>query len=286
MTYPQKIDLHMHTTISDGTDTPEEILACVKKAGLELFAVTDHDAIKGGIILRQILQEGDPQFVTGTEFSCRDEEGQYHILGYGYDPESAPVRDLVEKGHRIRMGKVQIRLDYLRSEYSFAFPEEEIRKLLSLDNPGKPHIANLMVKYGYAKTKEEAMTEYLNKLRIRLAFLGPEETIAGILAGGGIPVLAHPTYGNGDQLILGEDMDRRLRRLIGYGLQGVEAFYSGFSRKISAEVLGFADRYDLYITAGSDYHGRNKMITPGDTGLEDWPVYPKGLCRFLDAISG
>ena len=99
-------------------------------------------------------------------------------------------------------------------------------------------------------------------------------------------MLAHPTYGNGDQLILGENMDRRLQRLMAYGLQGVEAFYSGFNAKIREEILGFAEQYRLYITAGSDYHGKNKLVQLGDTGLEPDTVYPEGLCRFLEAISG
>ena len=103
MTEPHKIDLHMHTTVSDGTDTPEEIFRNVKESGIELFAITDHDAIKGCEVIRQLRKPEDPQFLTGVEFSCRDEEGQYHILGYGYDPEAESMRTLVEKGHRIRM---------------------------------------------------------------------------------------------------------------------------------------------------------------------------------------
>ncbi len=280
----KKIDLHMHSTVSDGTDTPEELLAGVKEAGIGLFALTDHDAVKGCLLLRQILKPGDPQFLTGVEFSCRDKEGQYHILGYGYDPEAASVRDLVEKGHSIRMNKVTARLELLKSMFGFTFPKEEILELLSQDNPGKPHIANLMVKYDYARSKEEAIKEYLNKLRVQFGYLSPEEAIAGILAGGGIPVLAHPLYGNGDHLILGEDMDRRLRRLKDFGLRGVEAFYSGFTGRMIRSMLRFADQYDLFVTAGSDYHGKNKLVVLGDTGLEPGEEYPERLRRFLEAL--
>ena len=150
-----------------------------------------------------------------------------------------------------------------------------------MDNPGKPHIGNLMVKYGYAETKEQAIREYINKLHFKGEYVRPEEAIRGILASGGIPVLAHPTYGSGDQLILGEDMDRRLRRLMDFGLMGVEAFYSGFTEKIRGELLGFAERYGLYVTAGSDYHGTNKLIELGDTGLQSDTEWPFGLRRFL-----
>ncbi len=284
MVFARKIDLHMHSTVSDGTDTPEEIVARVREAGIGLFSVTDHDAIKAGGIISPLLTEGDPVFVPGVEFSCRDEEGKYHILGYGYDPEAAPIRDLVEKGHRLRMEKVRSRIDFLKSEFGFSFPREELDALFALDNPGKPHIANMMVRCGYAQNKEQAIREFIDLRRFQNEYVRPEEAIDSILHSGGIPVLAHPSYGNGDQLILGEEMDGRLRRLIDFGLQGVEGFYSGFTPRLSGEILSLAGRYGLYVTAGSDYHGTNKMVRLGDTGLNDSDEWPEGLRKFLSAV--
>ncbi len=274
----------MHTTVSDGTDSPEEILARVREAGLGLFSVTDHDAVKGCQTVRSLLREGDPDFLTGVEFSCRDGEGKYHILGYGYDPDSEAIQAVVGLGHRLRMNKVAARMDGLKTRFGVVFPPEEVERLLSLDNPGKPHIGNLMVKYGYAATKEEAIRDYINALGVRTEYVRPEVAIEGILAGGGIPVLAHPAYGSGDQLILGEDMEKRLRRLMGFGLKGVEAFYSGFTEKIRGEMLSLAERYGLYVTAGSDYHGGNKLIELGDTGLDGSSEQPAGLRRFLEDV--
>ena len=285
MAHPRMIDLHIHTTVSDGTDTPEAVLAHVREAGIGLFAVTDHDAVKGCGVIRSIRTTDDPAFLTGVEFSCRDEEGKYHILGYGYDPDAPSIQKLVEIGHGYRMNKVNARLEFLKTEFGFTFPAEEIRQLLALDNPGKPHIGNLMVRYGYAETKEQAIRDYINKLRGRTQFLRPEEAIRGILAGGGIPVLAHPSYGSGDELIVGDEMDNRLRKLLDFGLQGVEAFYSGFTKRLREEVLSLARRYELYVTAGSDYHGANKLVRLGDTGLGDPALWPEGLRRFLTVIS-
>lgn len=279
-----RIDLHMHTTVSDGTDTPEELLENIKAAGITLFSVTDHDAVKSGQILHRILSDGDPMFIPGVEFSCKDEKGKYHILGYGFDPDGAEIQKVVDRGHRLRMKKVTARLEFLQSTFGFSFPQEEITRLLSLDNPGKPHIGNLMVKYGYAQTKEEAITEFINRIHFRSEYLRPEDAIEGILAAGGIPVLAHPFYGSGDDLILGEDMERRLVRLIEYGLRGLEAFYSGFSEKLRAEALFLAEKYDLLVTAGSDYHGTNKLIKLGDTGLDSQDEYPDRLRRFLACL--
>ena len=277
----RKIDLHIHTTVSDGTDTPEGILSCVRAAGIGLFAVTDHDALKGCEKILPALTAEDPAFLTGVEFSCRDEVGKYHILGYGYDPDSNPIRRVVDLGHGYRMNKVKARLDFLEKQFGFRFPEGERSALLALDNPGKPHIGNLMVKYGYAETREKAIREYIDKLRFRSEYVRPEEAIEGILGSGGIPVLAHPVYGSGDQMILGDEMDGRLRRLIDFGLQGVEAYYSGFTAKLREQMLSFASRYGLYVTAGSDYHGANKLISLGDTGLADGDEWPEGLRRFL-----
>ncbi|MBQ7480487.1 MAG: PHP domain-containing protein [Lachnospiraceae bacterium] len=279
-----KIDLHLHTRVSDGSDTPEELIGKVKEAGIELFAVTDHDAVKGCGIVQEALKEGDPLFVTGAEFSTRDDLGKYHILGYHYDPQSKAILDLVEKGHSLRMKKVTGRLEFIKSEFGFTFPEEEIQKLLTLDNPGKPHIGNLMVKYGYAESKEVAINEYINKLHYKEEYVKPEEAIEGILGAGGIPVLAHPFFGSGDELILGNDMDERLKRLMGFGLQGVEAFYSGFSNKFINQMLGLSEKYNLYVTAGSDYHGTNKLVILGDTGLLEGMEPPAGLLRFYSAI--
>ena len=88
MDYTEKIDLHMHTVFSDGTDTPEEIIARVRESGIGLFSVTDHDGIKAASAIPPLLSENGPAFITGVEFSCRDGEGKYHVLGYGYDPDA------------------------------------------------------------------------------------------------------------------------------------------------------------------------------------------------------
>ncbi len=283
-----KVDLHLHTLISDGTDSLEEIIENVRKAELDLFSVTDHDSIKAGIMIPPMLETIEPEqrtaFVRGIEFSCEDELGKYHILGYGYDPAVPGIAEVVEDGHRMRMRKTKARLQFLQNEFQFQFTEEEIHELLSKDNPGKPHIANLMIKHGYAEDIKDAINHYINKKEFQNEHVRPEDAIRGILKSGGIPVLAHPTYGDGDDLILGEEMEKRLQHLISFGLEGVEAYYSGFSPKIQSECLAFADQFDLYVTAGSDYHGGNKMIEIGWTNLEDMAEAPPGLLRFLQDV--
>ena len=285
MKYPAKIDLHMHTRVSDGTDTPEEILQRVREAGIRLFSVTDHDAIKACGIIRPMLKETDPVFINGIEFSCKDEEGKYHILGYGYDPDTQPIVEAVRTGHELRMKKVRYRLDFLKNEFGFRFTQEEVDELLALDNPGKPHIGNLMVRHGYAPDKDTAIEKYINQAHYPDEYLRPEQAIEGILESGGIPVLAHPTFGSGNEIIEGDEMERRLRKLTDLGLQGVEVFYSGFSPERRRENLAFAEKFGLFVTAGSDYHGTNKQIPLGHNHLDlDPEDYPAGLKRFLDTL--
>ena len=283
MITPASIDLHIHTNVSDGTDSPEELLARVRAAGLSVFAVTDHDAMKACTAIRQLLSPGDPRFIPGVEFSCRSGEDKCHILGYGFDPAAAPIAELVEAAHGIRVDKVKKRLAVLKSDHGIAFPEEEIRELLSLPNPGKPHIGNLMVKYGYAETRQQAIREVLNRIRVKAGSIRPEQAIAAILESGGVPVLAHPFFGDGDQHIEGAEMEGRIARLVKSGLLGVEAFYSGFTPEQSEKMLAYAERFGLVATAGSDFHGANKDIPLGMTGLSGDEL-PPPIVRFLEAM--
>ena len=274
------IDLHMHTCYSDGSDTPAAILKKVKEKGIKLFSVTDHDGIRGALSVLKILKPGDPAFICGAEFSCKDALGKYHILGYGYRPYSKYINELVGYGHQLRIKKVAARLDFIKNEFGFCFPEHEIEKIFKLTNPGKPHIGNLMVKYGYADSKESAIELYINKCDVADDYVLPETAIQQILKSGGIPVLAHPVYGNGDQMILGEALRDRVLRLKKTGLKGLECFYSANLPRYTAETLSIAEELGLYVTCGSDYHGSNKLVCLGDISVDAFDDPPKGLVDF------
>ena len=279
-----KIDLHIHTTVSDGTDAPESVIGLVKAAGITVFSVTDHDAIKAGKIIRPLLGKDDPRFVPGVEFSCRDKLGKYHILGYGFDPNSTALNQIVNRGKMLRSEKLLDRVDYLRREFGIELPEDEIFQLLAKSNPGKPHLANLMVQYGFAASFREAMEKYLERLPPAADYIAPEEAIVGIREGGGIPVLAHPVLGSGRERLSAEEMKERLIRLSAVGLEGLEAYYSSFSPEISAWLVSLAEQHHLLVTAGSDYHGTNKSVPLGLTGLPAPSDYPAALRRFLDRV--
>lgn len=283
---PEKIDLHMHTVVSDGTDTAAELIEVVKANNINMFSVTDHDTIEGCRMIRKQLQDNDSGliFLNGVEFSTRDEDGRYHILGYGYDENSPYINDMAYVSHNIRMKKLTERLDFLKDVFSMEFTHSEVSHLEALSNPGKPHIGELMVEKGYADSVDDAINNYLNKRKASEEYVRPEEAIEAIVKSGGVPVLAHPSFGDGNQRITGDDMDARLHKLIGYGLKGVEAYYSEFTKELTEEILGFSKKYDLYVTAGSDYHGKNKKVEIGNTGLGSTKDGGEGLLAFLERV--
>lgn len=275
-----RIDLHMHSTVSDGTDTPSMLLEKVCQAGLLIFSLTDHDAISGNKEILSALKEGDPKFITGVEFSCRDENGKYHILGYGFDPDHEAINEVVNNGHELRLTMMHERVDILKNEYSIPITDEDIQELFSLSNPGKPHLAELLVKKGYAETKKDAFQNYLNKIPDRNRYLRPETAIEAINKSGGKAVLAHPFYGTTTEWISSEELENRVVRLKEMGLSGLEAFHSDLNAENTQEVLSLADKYDLFITAGSDYHGDNKAVKLGQISKEETPfteAFAKGV---------
>lgn len=284
---PQKLDMHIHTTASDGTDGPEELLEKIKRAGIGLFAVTDHDAVKScAVLLRLLREEADgPRFVCGVEFSCRDERGRYHILGYGFDPDGESIRAAVGRAHDIRMEKARARLAGLEAQFGFVFPPRERAALLALDNPGRPHIGLLMTRLGWTENKEQAIEEYIDRVKTPgISALRPQEAIRAIAGSGGVAVLAHAPFGDGGQHVEENELDRRVRALKDMGLEGLECYYSGYTPRLQGEMLGLARRYDLLVSAGSDYHGANKTVRLGETHLDRTNADPR-LAALLERLA-
>ncbi len=160
----------------------------------------------------------------------------------------------MDKGHSIRLKKLAARLEFLKERFGVVFPEKEIKALHDLSNPGKPHLGNLMVKYKYAGSREEAIRDFINKKHFSTQYLSPKEAIEGILASGGVPVLAHPFQYHLD--------DAGLRELIEHcmesGLEGMECRYSGYDAAQTAYLEALAAEYGLVRTGGSDFHGAIK----------------------------
>lgn len=273
-------DLHMHSIYSDGTDTPAALLKKVKAAGIDLFSLTDHDSCDGCAEMQKVLQPDDPAFIYGVEFSCRDNKGKYHILGYGYDPEKSSILEAVQITHSTRMDKAKNRLRFLEENYGFAFSEEEQNEFLALENPGKPHLAKMMLARGYVADKAEAF-RILGGYHGKERYLSPEEAIDAILFADGIPVLAHGILADGSKVLTEEATEERISRLKANGLMGLECYYSGFTELQKSSMLKFAEIYNLFVTAGSDYHGANKTVKLGNTNQPS----PEVMQRFYKALS-
>ena len=270
-----QIDLHMHSTASDGTDTPAELVNKVAQAGIRVFALTDHDTVAGMEGIRSLVPEG-MTFIPGIELSCRMPSGKCHILGYGCDTCSPAFQKILSAGAALRRAKLEKRLDFL-CERGITFPEEEVVRLRNMSSAGKPHLGNLMVKYGYANTKKEAIENTINLCRTESSRVPAKLAVQSILASGGIPVWAHPLGGEGEDEIPEAQFQTMLAELIGYGLRGLECFYSKYPLSRCQWLAGIAEERGLLISGGSDYHGANKSIALGTLNNQKEPVCAKAL---------
>jgi len=255
-------DMHLHTTASDGTDTPEEMMKRVRDAGIRTFALTDHDTIDGAMELAPKVP-GDMTFYRGIEFSCLAKNGKVHILGYNYNPENAVFRDALAFGERQRHRKLDIRIAYLEEKFGIHFSNEELEKLHAIPRPGKPHLADLLVRKGYAANITEAIKKYLNGCRSGISRIGAETAVKAILSAGGIPVWAHPLGGEGEAELPRETFEKTLDELMDYGIQGLECWYSRYTEEQVDFLLAAAKMHGLLISGGSDCHGTRKTIAAG-----------------------
>lgn len=258
-------DLHLHSTASDGTDTPLELLDKIRKSDIDIFSLTDHDTYKGCKEIWDNLKEGDPLFISGIELSCRDELGKYHILGYCFDLTKQSIIDAADYTHNARRAKAEKRFNFLEELHGFEFSQQEKDELMSNENPGKPHFVDLLLKKGYVADKTAGFT-LMDGLHIKDKKLTPEEAIDIILKADGIPVLAHGILEDGSGLLTEEQMSERVKRLKDFGLMGLECYYSSYTPEQTEIMLKMANEYNMLITAGSDYHGSKKTVPLGASG--------------------
>ena len=265
-----RVDLHIHTTASDGADTPRALAEKIAAAGLELFSVTDHDTVAGALEMEAIVPQG-VRYIRGVEFSCVSPAGKCHILGYGYDPDHPAFRGALEEGRRLRLEKLDRRLEQLRRDHGIELTQAERTWLMSLGSPGKPHLGQIIRNRGLAPDLDGAIRGFIRDVPGRDR-IEAKMAIEAITAAGGFPVWAHPLGGEGEKRLTEEKFEALLETLLGYGLRGMECRYSRYGRKESEFLLDHAARLGLTPTGGSDYHGSNKKdIQLGQLGCE-WTV--------------
>jgi predicted metal-dependent phosphoesterase TrpH len=260
-----KIDLHLHTTASDGSDTPSELIAKAKECGIDILAITDHDTLVGSL---EALGIPDPgvKIITGIEFSCHhfgELDFDCHILGYGFDPASPELLAAIAHGREMRLIKLEARLKYLKEHFDIVFPDSDIEWLHSLNSVARPHLGRLLVKYGYVKDMSEAFDRYLKAGGFPDDRIDSKEAITAIKAAGGIPVYAHPIGGEREKRLTRQEVTERIDALIAEGLMGIECYYSRYSELDEAMLLDIALEKGLLVSGGSDYHGENKTVKLG-----------------------
>ena len=264
------VDLHIHTTASDGADTPAQLAQAVRAAGLRLFSVTDHDTLDGALEMEHLVPPG-VRYIRGVEFSCADPAGKCHILGYNYDPDHPALRAALEEGRQLRRRKMELRLDRLRRDFGVTLTAEEAQWLLSRKSPGKPHLGRILLDRGMASTLDGAIQNYIRDVPGRDR-IDAKTAIEAITASGGFPVWAHPLGGEGEKRLSPEKFESLLSALTAYGIRGMECRYSRYSAGEAEFLLDRARALGLTPTGGSDYHGSNKCgIVLGGLGCQ-WDI--------------
>ena len=255
------VDLHIHTTASDGSDSPAQLLENLKKAGITTFSVTDHDTIDGALEVEQLVGE-EFRFIRGIEFSCETPAGKCHILGYGFAPADQVFQAALAEGAALRQEKLRERLTFLEETLHITFTEAELAWICSQKSPGKPHFGKLLVDRGIAATIDEAIQIYINPHNPRRDRIDGSTAVSAILHAGGIPVWAHPLGGEGEKRLTKAQFTVQLAYLMGQGIRGLECFYSRYSQSDIDFLIDQAQGHGLLISGGSDYHGTNKRDLP------------------------
>lgn len=250
-------DLHTHTTASDGSDRPEELISLARDAGLSAISITDHDTIQGLEQGSGAAKEKGLEFIPGVELSVSFPRGNMHLLGYFIDETSTILREVLKKvqtARKERNPRILVRLQELGIPVSM----DELEKISRGGQIGRPHIARIMVEKGYVKSISQAFDRYLKKDGPAYApksILSPADAIQTVRKAGGVPVLAHPfSLLTRDE----KELETIILDLKALGLLGLECYYSEHDENFTGLCLSIAKRNGLAATGGSDYHGRAK----------------------------
>lgn len=243
------VDLHTHTTASDGTLAPRDLVRLAVRHGVQVLAVTDHDSTDG---LDEAMDEAarHPRLtlVPGLEINCDVERAEVHVLGYLVDWRAPWFQRFLEEQRTERVARVH-RIAERLAELGLPIDPTEVFAVAGEGAPGRPHVAQVMVQRGYVKSVREAFDRYLRSdgpANVSRRRLTPAEAVAVVRRAGGVPVLAHPGLAGRDDLI---------PDLVRAGLMGIEVYYAEHSAAQTAGYREMCRGLGLVATGGSDYHG-------------------------------
>lgn len=244
-------DLHLHTNFSDGTYSPEELVAQAVKHGLAAIALTDHDTVEGCGRAAQACQGAGIEFIAGTELTAEQHGNELHILGYFLDTQNSKLLSEIAKFQAVRQNRICEMVARLNS-LEVPLAAEAVFALANCRSPGRPHVARALVKAGLCSNLDEAFERFLKKHRPAWV---PKMKISALTAielihqAGGLAVMAHPGLNRTDEVIPG---------LAEAGLDGLECFHTKHTAVMAEHYLRLADRLHLLVTGGSDCHGLSK----------------------------
>lgn len=244
-------DLHLHTSFSDGTFSPEEVVAHAQRYGLGALALTDHDTLEGCLRAAAACRAAGIEFITGTELTAEQDFYEIHILGYFMDPTHKRLLTEMAKFQAVRKSRI---VDMVAKLNGLGVPlkSEAVFALANCDSPGRPHVARALVQEGFCSELDEAFERFLKRGRpawVPKFKMSAHEAINLIHEAGGLAVMAHPGLNRTDEVI---------PDLVAAGLDGIECFHTKHSTSMNEHYLEIADEHRLLVTGGSDCHGMSK----------------------------
>jgi predicted metal-dependent phosphoesterase TrpH len=276
------IDLHTHTTASDGRLTPEQLISHAADVGLCAVAITDHDTVDGITPARQYARQIGMPFIPGIEISAEYTAlGTMHILGYFIDETTESFSDALAFLKQARKKRNPLIIERL-NHYGIDVTMEDVRQEAGSGQIGRPHLARAIVRKGFASSIPEAFERYIKKgapCYVNKERFSPQRAIELILKARGIPVIAHPKTLNID---FNREFPRLLSQLKEMGLMGLEAYYYSHSRSEEEYFLGLSRKCAILATGGSDFHGDNKPKVALGKGSGNLLV-PRAVYDFLIA---
>ncbi len=257
MTPPPVVDLHAHSTESDGVLRPAEVVARAARAGVSVFALTDHDTMTGIPEAREAAAERRMEFVPGVEISCQYGTESVHLLGLFVDPDDRPLTGMFQRISEERRKRIRQSCERLR-EAGVDIDFEEVAAVSTGASMGRPHIADVLVRKGVVKDRDEAFRRYLVRGKTGHVSYGRKITVAeaarAIRAAGGVSSLAHPKY------LKQENVVPMLRES---GVRAIEAFHADHSEEERRRYLDIAASLGILVSGGSDFHSPEKNGTLG-----------------------
>jgi len=274
------IDLHSHSTASDGSDSPRQLVELARRQGLTALALTDHDTVEGLAEARTAAEEAGVRLVQGCELSCEVGAATMHLLVYFLADGPGPLQDRLAGLQAARADRNR-RIVAVLADHGLDVTLEEILEEAGGGSVGRPHVAGVLLRKGYVASVQEAFDRWLAKGRpayLDRERLLPAEAIALAHASGAVTVLAHPTSLGFDPA----ELERFVGGLAADGLDGMECEYGRYDPELRASLSALARRLGLAVTGGSDYHGRYKPDIALGTALGDLNV-PDDLLDALEA---